>query len=903
VSFFEQLYESVRPEIVQYPWMAECEMVLVTNEDQLKECIDKCIEAGVYALDLETTGLDNRVFDGETRAKIVGICLSHDEKVGYYLPVRHHKGTNLPWTMAHRELCRLGESDAKAVFHNAKFDCEFLEFNGLGAIGDWNDPKRWHDTLVLAYLRNQKARNKGLKYLSKSELDCEMIELKELFGPEHKGDLDFSLLDSDWEPCVWYAASDAICTLRLFNLLHKQVIGRKIEGVPSMSGIYVIEKMALNATRWMERCRIPIDQDKARELIRIGQKEWWQSVCEVYASAKETLERDVRPAWVKLLAGDIKSGLSFDPEEVSPSYMDRVNEARTHAKRMKMDPDDKLTKTVRSLVADKMEEVRFPLVYDILSGDQLGKLFRELEVPGLQATEKSGQVKTSKDELDRVVEEAGDQFPYMAKIKRFRETSKALSTYLISMIEDCAPDGSLKANFNGLRTDTGRFSAPVSKRPKVDGGCRVPWQGMPSGYDPNRPECLKRLRECIVGRDDRLLVAIDYAGVELRIATNLSREPKWMAEYFRCADCGEAFDKGDGKTTPAAPPPFCPKCGSDKIGDLHSLTTIMLYGEDIKKDKKMFKAKRQIGKATNFLLCYGGGPNALTQQIGLERPEAERVKATFDKSYNYLRDWWGQQHRYGRRFNFVTTAFGRRCPVPDINLPKFDKQTGRRNGSFISKAERNATNAPVQGTSADITKMAMGMIHRHAIKNNWLDRMGMMITMHDELVFDVEPSLMKDFLDVVPKIMASNKMILSRNWSVPLTVDIEVGKDWTVPYNMTEIIHTKEVPEGLRDLLGDHIDDIVNGKPQTESVVTETKKDEPKPLEDFKYEIQSPLTVKLAIKLATAVSKSRTPNGKTLVLSGEHGQIVSRLAFKGKPPRIDVEAFTQLIEAKEKADG
>ena len=72
----------------------------------------------------------------------------------------------------------------------------------------------------------------------------------------------------------------------------------------------------------------------------------------------------------------------------------------------------------------------------------------------------------------------------------------------------------------------------------------------------------------------------------------------------------------------------------------------MLYGEEVKKDKKMFKAKRQIGKQTNFLLAYGGGPNALTKQIGLEEREAERVKATFDKSYGVLRNWWANQKRY-----------------------------------------------------------------------------------------------------------------------------------------------------------------------------------------------------------------------------------------------------------------
>lgn len=892
---FDDLYKAVRPEIKQYEWMHDCEMILVSDEDTLRECVDACIEAGVYGLDLETTGLDSRVFNGETRDKIVGFCLAATENKGYYIPVRHSEGVNIPWTVAHREMSRLGDSEAKAVFHNAKFDAEFLQFNGLAPIGNWDDVGTWHDTLVLAYLRNQKERSKGLKTLSKKDLSCEMIELPELFGPEHKGDLNFSKLDSEWEPCVWYAVSDAICTLRLYNLLSKQVF-RNLDGVRSMKSIYKIERMALNATRWMERCRIPTDQEKVKELIRLGQREWWESVNAVYDSAEETLGRDVRPAWVRLFDGSIKSGLKFNPDIVTPAYKERMDEARTHAKRMKMDSNERVKKVVPSLtVEDKMEEVSFPLTYDINAAAQLGLLFRELKVPNLAVTEKSGQVKTSKDELDRVVEETGDRFPYMPKIKRFREVSKALSTYLCSMIEHAAPDGTLKATFNGLKTDTGRFSCTTSKRPHLDGGCTVPWQGMPSGYDPNRPECLKRLRECVVGRGNRVLVAIDYAGVELRIATNLSREPKWMAEYFRCADCDEQFPKGDGKTTPDAPPPFCPNCGSDKIGDLHSLTTIMLYGEEVKKDKKMFKAKRQIGKSTNFLLAYGGGPNALSG-LGLDRPEAERVKATFDKSYPVLRKWWALQKSYGRKFGFVSTAFGRRCPVPDINLPKFDKKTGRRNGSFISKAERNATNAPVQGTSADITKMAMGMIHQYAIKHGWLDRMGMMITMHDELVFDVEPSLMKEFLDVVPTLMASNKVIKSMRWPVPLTVDIEMGKDWTVPFNITEIINSKEVPDDLRDLLGDYVDDIVNATPtvndlsETEPVQTESPEQS-----DFTYSLPNNLTVPFAVKLAAAIHQSKSVGGQILQLKGTGSKTVSDAAFSGKPPRVDPELFIKLM--------
>ena len=603
------------------PWMQGGDYILsrVTN-DTLPGIIDDCIAGGLYALDLETTGLNSCVYDGETTSKIVGCCLSPDGKRGYYIPLRHKTGQehNVSWSQWKREMQRLIDSPARAIFHNGKFDQEFLQNCGGEPLGEWDEPKKWEDTLILAYLRDTRSKSKGLKHLSKTELGMEMIELDELFPEDRrKGDLDFSDLDPSWEPVTWYGASDAICTWNLYQKLHPQVIppsmGQRGQGI-----IYAIEKLCVASTRWMERARIMTDQVKARELIRIGQREWLASLEEVYESSSAIVGRDVRPGYYRIMQGAVQGleGLRFDTEEVSPSYMDRVETARATSIKSKLDPlnEKKKVKTVTKRVASlnketkgATEDVEFPVVYDVLSAQQLGSLLRECKVPGLTATEKSGQVATSADELEKVLESVGDKFPFAGKIKRFREVSKALSTYLLPLIEDSHPDGSLRAYFNAFSIDTGRFNAPSSKNPKMDGGTRFPFHGTPATYDPTRPECMGRIRECIIARPGKVIAGIDFSGVELRIVTNISGEPKWLREFFHCSGCDRMFPMGTAEDpVPMAPPSYCPDCGSDKIGDLHTLTALSIYGEDAPK-KENWKQLRGFGKCVHpDTLILGG---------------------------------------------------------------------------------------------------------------------------------------------------------------------------------------------------------------------------------------------------------------------------------------------------------
>lgn len=727
MSWLDALEDLNRPQIDPKPWMKEKVLELVTDETKLQEVVDSCIQSQIFSLDLETTGLDNRVFYGDdgtpyTMDKIVGYCLSPDGHHGYYIPVRHvdnqgnrHEANLSPGTVA-EELRRLIATGAKAIFHNAKFDQEFLQFAEGKPIGEWDDPEVWEDTLILAYLRNTRERSKGLKHLAQQELGMEMIELDELFSAEQKkqlgkGNLNFSLLDPSWEPCIWYAASDAICTFLLyagtqkqggdFPGLYEQVMDPKPHG-QSQKVIYKLEKLCLPSTRWMERNRVYIDRDKVRELIILGQKEWFDSLIEVYTEAEKLLHRPLRPGWLRIMQGD-EGAPPYDPTQIQPTYMECREEALREAARRRLDPTEagadgkerveSIAKEVPSLTnPKKKEQVSFTRIYDVTIPSEFGLLLRELGVKGLEVTAKSGQVKTSKDVLEKLLENQAEDFPFMAKVSRFREVAKALGSNLFPILKDTdpknAPDSCLKVSFNGHKVDTGRFATPTPRdKKRFHGQSRWNLHSIPATYDTTKPACMLRIREAVRARPEHLLFAVDFSGVELRIVTNLSREPKWLAEFFHCSNCDHTFDAGDGRETPEAPPPFCPKCGSDKIGDLHTLTALSVYGEGIK-GTPQFKQKRQNAKGLNFAMCYGGGPSAAQRAVGVDRDEGFRIKRQFDKSYGGLTAWWRQQHAFARKYKYVTTLFGRRYPLPDID---------HEMGGFRSKAERNAVNGPVQG--------------------------------------------------------------------------------------------------------------------------------------------------------------------------------------------------------------
>lgn len=809
---FSDLMDSLRrPTLDKKEWMKGVELILGTRQN-LKTAIDECISSEVYGLDTETTGLDGRVFNGRTRDSLVGISIAPSMKKAYYFPLAHKEGSehNIPWSLLGGEFSRLFDPavSARPVLHNASFDQEFLEFNGFHSLGGerWDNPKGWEDSFIIRYLLNPRDKSgRGLKELSKKLLGMEMFELDELMPDSPVK--DYSQLDPSWEPSVLYAAADALCTLGVYHELMKEYTPQNGHG----GSIYSLEKMCVAATRWMHRNRVYINREKALEFCREGQAEWWQSVLDVYEGASPLLGRDITPNYIKILKGEIKSLNKFNPNEIGTEggldYKARVDEARKEATRLYPDPIHLTDKSVPLLGGRPgTETIGLPQTYDILSPQQLGLLFRELGVENLSATEKSGQVDTSGEVLDELIESLEEKMPFMGKVKRQRELTKALGQYLVPMIEDVAEDGTLMPKFKQFTADTGRFSCTTTSDPKKtrDGGCRVPFQGVPSSYDSSKPRCINEMRSCISARAEGWwIVAIDYSGVELRLVSNLSKEPKWIKAFYQCSECGYEYEQGeDEEGFPRQTPSLCVNCGADAIGDLHSVTAVAFYGEGAKKDPR-WKALRGHGKQCNFALSYGGTAKAVQRSIeGCTPEEAEQRYKQFTSTYKTLTSWWSSQHQLGKAQGFVKTGFGRVQPLPHINEKEF---------RLASKDERKAVNGPVQGTSADITKLAMSLIYKTVKEKGWSDLFKMILTVHDEIVFEIHESIIGEAIPIVCDIMVRNKGIKAQKWPIPLLVDVEIGPDWSVDYNL------KDLRQGWRYIkVPDGVDE--NGKPKVKKV-------------------------------------------------------------------------------------
>jgi DNA polymerase I-like protein with 3'-5' exonuclease and polymerase domains len=395
-------------------WM-DTKIFILGTVANLASIIDACISSKRYGIDLETSGLDNRVFvlpNGAKRTvdRIAGICLSPDGVTGYYIPIHHAAvnsdgsrtdlSCNISVEIFSKEFLRLIKAtengETFAVFHNSIFDQEFLTYNETGTPwGDWDKISSWDDTLIECYLKDSRKRDKRLKTLSEEILDIEQVHLDELFPPGYKGRKDFTTLDPTDQGVLWYACGDAICT----RLLHDALIGSVLE--PDTDGrtqktVYAIEKGNVLATRWMQRNRLHINLEKVGELIKLGHKEWLDAILEVYSEAEKILGRDVMPPVYQVL----KDRFVVDDPLNTLHEQIRHSESLSRA----MFPENQGSIKGR----DNRE---WPYHYDVNSPQQLGVMFDELDVPGLRKTEKSGQIKTSKDELDRIVEEAGDQSP------------------------------------------------------------------------------------------------------------------------------------------------------------------------------------------------------------------------------------------------------------------------------------------------------------------------------------------------------------------------------------------------------------------------------------------------------------------------------------------------------------
>ena len=349
--------------------------------------------------------------------------------------------------------------------------------------------------------------------------------------------------------------------------------------------------------------------------------------------------------------------------------------------------------------------------FNIGSPRQLGEiLFDKLNIKAPAKKTKTGQYPTGEEILQKIINES----PIVQNILDYRSLTKLKSTYvdaLPSLVS--SRDGLIHTSFNQAVTATGRLS---SNNPNL--------QNIPVRTDKGR-----EIRKAFVPRDNNhILFAADYSQIELRIIAHLSGDQAMQS----------AFRKGL---------------------DIHTDTASRVYGIDI---KDVTNEMRRNAKAVNFGIIYGMSAFGLAERLKISRSEASEIIKNYFREYVGIQEYIDKQVEFAKQYGYVETMLGRRRYLRDINSG---------NSVVRNFAERNAINAPIQGSSADMIKIAMTNIYNE-MKNRDL-KSKMILQVHDELVFDVY----KEELEVLSELV-KDKMINALQLDVPIVVNTNTGDNW-----------------------------------------------------------------------------------------------------------------------------
>ncbi|PLV60271.1 DNA polymerase I [Thermotoga sp. KOL6] len=350
--------------------------------------------------------------------------------------------------------------------------------------------------------------------------------------------------------------------------------------------------------------------------------------------------------------------------------------------------------------------------FNINSPKQVSKiLFEKLGIKPRGKTTKTGDYSTRIE----ILEEIASEHEIIPLILEYRKIQKLKSTYIDTLPKLVNPKtGRIHASFHQTGTATGRLS---SSDPNL--------QNLPT-----KSEEGKEIRKAIVPQNpDWWIISADYSQIELRILAHLSGDENLI----------KAFE--------------------DKV-DVHALTASRIYGV---KPEEVTEEMRRVGKMVNFSIIYGVTPYGLSVRLGVPVKEAEKMIVNYFVLYPKVREYIQRVVAEAKEKGYVRTLFGRKRDIPQLMAR--DKNTQ-------SEGERIAINTPIQGTAADIIKLAMIEIDRELRKRNM--RSKMIIQVHDELVFEV-PHEEKDILVELVKEKMTNVVKLS----VPLEVDVNIDKTWS----------------------------------------------------------------------------------------------------------------------------
>ncbi|MBI2859167.1 MAG: DNA polymerase I, partial [Chloroflexi bacterium] len=346
--------------------------------------------------------------------------------------------------------------------------------------------------------------------------------------------------------------------------------------------------------------------------------------------------------------------------------------------------------------------------FNINSTQQLSAvLFEEMKLPA--SRRRKGGYSTGA----AVLEDLRGVHPIIELILEYRQLTKLKSTYIDALPGLINPrTGRVHTSFNQTRTATGRLSSSDPNLQNI----------------PVRGELGQQVRKAFIVPPGCVLLGADYSQIDLRALAHLSQDHRLL----------DAFNRDE---------------------DIHAATAAELFGVPV---PEVTPDMRRLAKTVNFGVIYGMSEYGLEQATDLSREEAARFIVAYFEKYSGVKQYLESTKEFARKNGYVQTLLGRRRSVPEINSTNRQVREG---------AERMAINMPVQGTSADIIKVAMVKLRNEIQRRDLKSKMPLQV--HDELLFEVPQEESEVMSRLVPKIMSSALKL-----SVPLKVDVKIGRNW-----------------------------------------------------------------------------------------------------------------------------
>src|SRR3989338_3328494 len=529
--------------------------------------------------------------------------------------------------------------------------------------------------------------------------------------------IDFKLPAQNWRQSV-----DLGKVKRIFNELEFRTLGARFE---QMLGGSKIPARPLGEASLAAEASIALKTDKfsREEEIELGVMVWLLNSAKTDPKPEEILE------FTKTKKADEARKILFEElkkknllkifEEIEKPLLPVVKEMNERGVLLDKNIFKKLSEKYRARLAE-LEKQIWKLAgvnFNVSSPKQLGEVIfvkLGLKAKNQKKTAKTGMLSTKESELEKLRE----VHQIIPLILEHRELAKLLGTYIVPLPALVDKTGRLHTPFIQAGTTTGRMA---SREPNLQN-------------IPNKTDVGREIREGFVATPGFELVSFDYSQIELRIAAFLSGDKK-LIEIFKAG------------------------------ADVHAAVASRVFNVPL---DEVSKEMRRRAKVINFGVMYGMGVNALRQQLGTDRKEAQKFYENYFKTFAGLAKYLDETRAAAARQGYTETYFGRRRYFEGIEskIP------------FVrAAAERMAINAPIQGTEADIIKIAMARVAEFLRKEKLADKVFLLLQVHDELVYEITNDLVKEIAPKIKDIM-ENILSLVETKGVPIIADVSVGDNW-----------------------------------------------------------------------------------------------------------------------------